>query len=139
MASGWLALFFLLFLVTEASATPWRREEPGRRPRSLKSPYTRIHFHFSGLAKYEGSLVHRALHYRKVLKRKGKHTRVLVQKPVGMAAGVLGVRKCNRSAACDVITLEGEKTTKSPAQLFCNLRCKRPYQRAHATATHHEE
>jgi hypothetical protein len=43
-----------------------------------------------GLTKYEDGLVHRAPHYRKVPKRKGRHVRVLVQKPVGMAAGAQG-------------------------------------------------
>ena len=42
-----------------------------------------------------------------------------------MAAGALGVRKCSRSVACGVI-LEGEKITKSPAELLATYDAKDP-------------
>ena len=80
----------------------------------------------NGLTQYEGSLVHRALHYRKAPKRKSKRTQSLGEQPTGMAAGVLGVRRCNRSVVCDAITVKGEKITKSPAQLFATYDVKGP-------------
>ena len=43
-----------------------------------------------------------------------------------MAAGVLGVRKCNQEVVCDVITLSGEKITDTPAQLFAKYDVKGP-------------
>jgi hypothetical protein len=78
------------------------------------------------LTQYEGSFVHRALHYRKAPKRKSERAQNLVEQPTGMAAGVPGVRRCNRSVACDVITVEGKKITKSPAQLFATCDVKDP-------------
>ena len=79
-----------------------------------------------GLTRYESSLVHRALHYRKTPKRKSKHKRDSAAKQTGMAAGVLKVRKCNQEVVCDVITLSGEKITDTPAQLFAKYDVKGP-------------
>jgi hypothetical protein len=95
----------------------------------------------NGLTQYEGSLVHRALHYRKAPKRKIKRAQSLVEQPTGMAAGVLGVRRCSRSVACDVMTVEGGEITKSPAQLFATYDVKGPitYPRTNEETTCQEE
>lgn len=79
-----------------------------------------------GLERYESSLVHRELHYRKAPKRKSKHKRDSAAKQTGMAAGVLKVRKCNQEVACDVIALSGEKNTNTPAQLLARYDVKSP-------------
>ena len=75
--------------------------------------------HENGLTKYEGSMVHRALHHRRVPKRKkpnsGKYMKSAA--PTGVAAGVLKVRLSEGEVVCDIITLEGIKESKTIKQL----------------------
>ncbi len=82
----------------------------------------------SGLTKYEGSMVHRALHHRKVPKRKNsKREKTDKSKlPTGMAAGILKVRVEKPEVLCDVITLEGIKQSKTIKQLQAMYDIKGP-------------
>ena len=82
----------------------------------------------SGFTKYEGSMVHRALHHRKVPKRKSskREHKSTSRPPSGMAAGILRVRKGGDEILCDVVTLAGAKQSKTIKQLKAMYDIKGP-------------